>query len=47
MALWVGAITGTADPAAWWASLTFPDAWRIAPETGEMEHLFNGGATGG
>ncbi|MCC6387690.1 MAG: histidine phosphatase family protein [Dehalococcoidia bacterium] len=47
MTLWAAAITEMADPAAWWASLTFPDAWRIDPDEGSMEHLFNGGTPGG
>lgn len=47
MALWAGAITGMADPAAWWASLTFPDAWRINLHDGAMEHLFNAGTAAG
>jgi len=47
MALWAGAITGMAGTAAWWASLTFPDAWRVDLHDGGMEHLFNGGTAAG
>jgi hypothetical protein len=31
MTLWLSDAAGLADPKAFWAALTFPDAWLVSP----------------
>lgn len=45
MTLWASAVAGIADPVRWWEALTFPDAWRVDPRAGTLEHLYLGGTT--
>lgn len=44
MTLWASSVAGTADRVRWWEALTFPDAWRVDPGAGTLEHLYLGGA---
>jgi broad specificity phosphatase PhoE len=42
MSLWLAA-QSKIDPVPFWKALTFPDAWRLDTQTGELQHLWRGG----
>ena len=45
ISLWVASVC-TIDLPAWWRELTLPDAWRVDPAAGTVEHLWMGGTSG-
>lgn len=45
MSLWTASVASV-EVVSWWRELTFPDAWRVDAETGEMERVWMGGTRG-
>lgn len=46
MTLWLSTRTAL-DMEPWWRALTLPDAWRLELESGELQHVWLGGAAPG